>query len=72
VDLIVNIDGFVLAISLFSTWPDGNVPSSQLIEHRGIANAACPHVVSSGQLSQISLRLHNQSVVIHSFIHYLN
>jgi hypothetical protein len=27
-----------------SIWPDGNVPSSQLIEHRWIASVARPHV----------------------------
>jgi hypothetical protein len=32
-------------ISPFSTWPDGNVPTSQLTEHRGITSAACLHVL---------------------------
>jgi hypothetical protein len=30
---------------LFSPWPFGNVASSQLIEHRGIASAARPQSV---------------------------
>jgi hypothetical protein len=48
----------------FSTWPDGNVPSSQLTEHRGIASAACPHVA-------LSIGAIHQSAVIHSFIHVI-
>jgi hypothetical protein len=43
----------------FSTWPNGNVQSSELTEHRGIASAACPHVA----LLELYL-----STVIHSFI----
>jgi hypothetical protein len=38
--------------------PGGNVPSSQLTEHRRIASVACPHVAIS-------------KAVIHSLIHYL-
>jgi hypothetical protein len=49
-------------IPAFSTPPDGNVPSSQLTEHSGIASAACPHVALSGLY---------QSTVIHSFTHSL-
>jgi hypothetical protein len=30
--------------------PGGNVPSSQLTEHRGITSVACPHVAISKQL----------------------
>jgi hypothetical protein len=39
-------------------WPNGNAPSSQLTEHRGIASSACPHVALWGIY---------QSAVIHSF-----
>jgi hypothetical protein len=35
-----------LSPPFFSTY--GNVPSSQLTEHRAIANAACPFVALSG------------------------
>jgi hypothetical protein len=47
-------------IPRITTWPDGNVPSSQLIEHHGIASVTRPHVALSGLY---------QSVVIHSVIH---
>jgi hypothetical protein len=47
----------------FSTWPDGNLSSSQLIEHRGVANATCLHFAVSG--------LSSVPVVIHSFSHGL-
>jgi hypothetical protein len=50
---------FLELIPALSTPPDGNVPSSQLTEHRGIASADCPHVALSGLC---------QSTVIHSFI----
>jgi hypothetical protein len=35
-------------IPRFSTWLYGNVPSSQIIDHRGIASAALQHVALSG------------------------
>jgi hypothetical protein len=35
-------------------WPDGNLPTSLLIEHREIASAASLHVALSGLLSKHS------------------
>jgi hypothetical protein len=46
-------------ISLISTWPDGNIPSSQFTEHRRMTIAAHPHVVALSRLYE--------SVVIPSF-----
>jgi hypothetical protein len=46
-----------------STWPDGNVPASLLIEHREIASAASLHFALSGLLSK-----HSYSFIPLSFI----
>jgi hypothetical protein len=47
-------------IPLFSTWPDDNVPSSQLNEHRGIASAcslSTCHFIGARPISQRSFTL---------------
>jgi hypothetical protein len=56
--LVAPLAGTLFAglISWFSPWPDGNVPSSQLTEHRGIASAARPHVALSGRQYLFSVR----------------